>query len=80
MWGARPHWISISFPFLEKLSIDSSFFKILIFSKTRIFKFECYCALQAEKSRDNILPRIMARSDDYDALFQVRSLDLCSLQ
>lgn len=28
--------------------------------------------LQAEKGRDNILPKIMACSDNYDALFQVR--------
>ena len=26
---------------------------------------------QAEKGRDNILPKIMASSDNYDALFQV---------
>ena len=28
--------------------------------------------MQAEKGRDNILPKIMASSDNYDALFQVR--------
>lgn len=35
-------------------------------------RHEPWPVLQAEKGRDNILPRIMASSNDYDALFQVR--------
>ena len=30
----------------------------------------CSVHAQTEKDRDNILPRIMASSDNYDALFQ----------
>ncbi len=32
----------------------------------------CARDTQTEKDRDNILPKIMASSDNYDALFQAR--------
>ena len=34
---------------------------------------------QTQKDRDNILPKIMASSDNYDALFQARTLHTATI-